>query len=118
MAKILVVEDELGPRFVMSEMLERSGHQARAAARPHEAIAAGAEYKPDVLVTDWMLKADLTGLEVARALKKELPDLRVVFISGHPIEDLRSQVTDLQPVRFVNKPCEFFDLLQAIHEML
>lgn len=118
MARILVVEDELGPRFVMSEMLVRSGHEAKAASKPENAIALGPEYKPDVLVTDWMLKTELTGLDVARTLKQQLPELRIVFISGHPLEELRPQAKDLQPVRFVRKPCEFFELLNAIHEML
>jgi DNA-binding NtrC family response regulator len=122
MARILVLEDDSSARFVMAEMLVRSGHEARGAGKPEDAIegVAMADFEPEVLVADWMLKSDLTGLDVAEKLQARYPNLRVVFITALPTEKLRedAKARGIKTFKFVRKPCEFFDLLDAIHQVL
>ena len=106
----------------MAEMLVRSGHDARAAAKPEDAIQGTltTDFEPDVLVADWMLKSNLTGLDVAEKLQARFPELKVVFVTALATEELRQQAETrgLNTFRFVRKPCEFFDLLDAIHQVL
>jgi CheY-like chemotaxis protein len=118
MARILVLEDEPTQRFVMSDLLARSGHESRCTADPQAAMAALEEFKPDVLVADWLLKSQMTGRDVAAALRSREPNLSLVFITALPAELVEAQAADLQPFRIVHKPCEFYDLLLAIHEAL
>ncbi len=118
MARILVVEDETSQRYVMADLLIRSGHEVRSTPDPREAIAVAEEFGPDVLVSDWLLKSDLTGRDVAQALRARDPNLPVVFITALPAQIVEAQASELRPFKVVNKPCEFYDLLLAIHEAL
>jgi hypothetical protein len=55
---------------------------------------------------------------VAEALRSQDPNLRIVFITSMPQYLVEEQAASLQPFKSVQKPCEFFDLLMAIHETL
>ncbi|HOB73008.1 MAG TPA: response regulator [Phycisphaerae bacterium] len=118
MARILILEDERSQRFIMSDLLVRSGHEAKSTADPRAAIDLAEQFKPDVLVCDWLLKSDMTGRDAAIAIRAQYPNLPVVFITALPAGILTEQTIDLRPCKIVNKPCEFFDLLLAIHELL
>lgn len=118
MARILVLEDERSQRFVMSELLIRSGHEAKSTAEPRAAIRLADQFDPEVLVLDWLLKSDLTGRDAALAIRAQHPNLPIVFITALPADIIAEQTADLRPCRIVNKPCEFYDLLLAIHELL
>ena len=65
-----------------------------------------------------LLKSDLTGRDVAQALRARDPNLPVVFITALPAQIVEAQASELRPFKVVNKPCEFYDLLLAIHEAL
>ena len=118
MSRILVLEDEPSQRFVMSDLLNRSGHEALCTPDPKAAIEAAADFKPEVLVADWLLKSEMSGRDVAAVLRAQDPALRVVFITALPPELVEAKAADLQPYKIVHKPCEFFDLLLAIHQSL
>lgn len=118
MSRILVVEDEPSQRFVMADLLARTGHEARCTADPRAAIEAADAFKPDVLVADWLLKSDMTGRDVAEVLRAKDPNLRVVFITALPPDLVEEQASQVKPFRMVHKPCEFYDLLLAIHQTL
>jgi CheY-like chemotaxis protein len=118
MARILVLEDESNQRLVMADLLVRSGHEARCTADPRTAIEAAHSFKPDVLVADWVLRTQLTGRDVAEILRSANPALRIVFITAMPAGVVESDAAGLEPFKIVQKPCEFYDLLTAIHEVL
>ncbi|GMU19970.1 MAG: hypothetical protein AMXMBFR13_00710 [Phycisphaerae bacterium] len=118
MARILIVEDEVSQRFVMNDLLLRSGHEALSASNPEEAIQAGTTLQPEVLVCDWLLKAGRTGLDVAEALRGRDPRLGLIFISALPSDVIESKAAHLKPFEVINKPCEFYDLLKAVHATL
>jgi DNA-binding response OmpR family regulator len=117
-ARILVVEDETPQRFAMASLLERSGHEARATSNPEAAIEGAAEFRPAVLVTDWMLKAEQTGLDVAESLRRMDPTIGLVFITALPEEEARQMAGHLDNFEVVQKPCEFYELLEAVQRML
>lgn len=118
MSRILVVEDQPSQRFIMSELLERTGHESRCAADPRLAIEVAETFNPDVLVADWRLRSELNGCDVARILRKRNPELKLVFITAMPPTVIEHKAKDLAPYHTVRKPCEFYDLLRAIHEAL
>jgi CheY-like chemotaxis protein len=117
MAKVLVLDDDADARHVMCAMLRNVGHEPHSSADPSQAIQEALTFKPEVLVADWILKPNHTGLEVAEALRAAHPDLGLVFISGLPHEQIESSVRHLGRYRIVSKPCEFYELFQAIQTM-
>ena len=69
MASVLIVEDERSLRETLARIQTQEGHDVISAANGREAFDQGITAKPDVLVTDWMLKNHIHGLHVAEALK-------------------------------------------------
>lgn len=118
MAKILIVEDEPIPREVLSRALSRDGHDVRVAGSAVQAIDVGRDFKPDVLIADWLL-ADLdSGLSVAEQLRRIKPSLRILFFTGLPTNKLEVEAQHLRPFRFLEKPCELETLRMAVREIL
>lgn len=64
-----------------------------------------------------MLKPDSTGLEVARTLRAAHPDVGIVFITGMPRDEIMNAIGDLDRCRVVSKPCEFFELFEAVQAL-
>ncbi len=64
--------------------------------------------KPDMLVVDLMLP-DLNGLEIARELRRTLPDMKILVITAHPSERLPADLMALGVNGYVDKtePIEY-----------
>jgi CheY-like chemotaxis protein len=82
---VLVVEDDDPVRALLREVLRRQGYAVLEACDGRAALAqADAHGGPiDLLVSDCLLP-HLSGAELARRLRRRLPDLRVLFVSGYP----------------------------------
>ncbi len=82
---ILVVEDLEPVRLVTKEMLESDGFEVVAAASPVEALALMDTMgdRVDLILTDVMMP-EMTGSELANAIRVRRPGLPVLFMSGLP----------------------------------
>jgi PAS domain S-box-containing protein len=85
---ILVVEDEVGLRELVREVLEAYHYGVSIAASGPEALRIWKEAngKFDLLITDMIMPGGMTGRELADELKKQKAGLRVVFTSGYSSE--------------------------------
>lgn len=107
MARILIVEDETGYREQIETILSWEGYEVRTAANGREAIDAGARFRPDVLITDWMLRDQIHGLQVIGLLRLVCPGFRAILITAFASEDLKAEADSRCVFRFIEKP---FDL--------
>jgi PAS domain S-box-containing protein len=83
---ILLVEDEPAVRSAAVRILRATGYRLIDAGSPAEAIElARTEPRIDLLVTD-MVMPGMSGRDLSQDLKKERPDLRVVYMSGYSEE--------------------------------
>lgn len=114
MSRVLVVDDEPRYRDHISRALVRDGHDVRTAATGREAIALGSEFRPQLLIADWMLKDHLHGLHVSEALRAVVPALGTILITGFPSSDLREDARSLQVTEFLEKPFEMARLRDAV----
>jgi len=81
---VLVVEDEVLIRMMVSESLRQAGCEVFEAATADEALEVlSASGGADVLVTDVKMPGSVDGLELASRVRKALPGLKVVITSGH-----------------------------------
>ncbi len=83
--RVLVVDDEYPIAFSLAHVLERAGYEAKTARNGDEALVMAAEFRPDVLLTDFSMPG-LNGFELAVATKRLLPGCRVVLLSGHQLQ--------------------------------
>ena len=81
---VLVVEDEAMLRELIKESLELYGFKVLMASGGNDALKLAGDYpdRIDILVTDVALPG-MSGREVARAIEKIRPEIRILYISGH-----------------------------------
>ena len=81
--RVLIVDDHAGFRRSAGRSLEATGWQVVGEAESGAAAIEALETcRPDVVLLDVGLP-DVSGIEVARRLHREAPDLAVVLISTH-----------------------------------
>lgn len=81
MAKILVVDDELSIRVMLTHMLEQDGHEVIVAEDGEQGIILYHENLPDLVISD-LVMPNKNGIDMILELKKEYPELRMLAISG------------------------------------
>src|SRR5665213_3020736 len=102
---ILVVDDEADIRTLMCGILADEGYDTRQAGNSTEALQAMRARQPSLLVLDiWLQGSALAGLEILKVVKRELPALPVVMISGHGNIETAVAAIKLGAYDFIEKP--------------
>lgn len=114
MANILVVDDELGIRDLLSEILNDEGHQVELAENAAEARAARNRSKPDLVLLDiWM--PDTDGVTLLKEWSASgLLSMPVIMMSGHATIDTAVEATKIGAIAFLEKPITLQKLLKAV----
>ncbi len=102
---ILIVDDEVDIRDIVSGILSDEGHGTRTAKNSDEAIAAIAARRPSLVFLDiWLQGSKLDGLQVLEVIKQQNPHLPVVMISGHGNIETAVSAIKLGAYDFIEKP--------------
>jgi CheY-like chemotaxis protein len=110
---VLVVEDELAIRVVLSRLLRRRGYEVTAKSNGEDAMEhLEAEGGPDLLLTDISMPGML-GTELATTVSERWPDVTIVLMTGYADEDA---VSLGRPI--IRKPFEPAALLSQLDEAL
>jgi signal transduction histidine kinase/CheY-like chemotaxis protein len=81
---VLLVEDEEPVRRATRRMLEAHGYRVHEASSGQDAVARFIDTcVPDVIVTDVVMPGGLAGRDVAARFRTRIPNLPVVFVTGH-----------------------------------
>jgi CheY-like chemotaxis protein len=118
---ILVVEDEPVLREMAQLILEECGYQVFVAANGRDAIELWERHpnSVDLLFTDMVMPAGVSGVELASKLLGRHPPLRVVFASGYTVDDISTDFLERHnDARFLQKPYNRVTLARAIRESL
>ena len=118
MALILVVDDELGIRGLLSEILSDEGHTIELAENAAQARAARERLKLDLVLLDiWMPDVDGISLlkEWGAAGQLSMP---VIMMSGHGTIDTAVEATKYGATAFLEKPITLQKLLRAVEQAL
>jgi DNA-binding NtrC family response regulator len=118
MATVLVVDDEMGIRELLSEILADEGHTVRLAENARAAREWRARERPDLVLLDiWMPDTDGISLlkEWAAAGLLTMP---VVMMSGHASIDTAVEATRIGAMDFLEKPIALQRLLAAVKRAL
>ena len=118
MANILVVDDELGIRDLLSEILNDEGHQIDLAENAAQARAARALARPDLVLLDiWM--PDTDGVTLLKEWSSGgLLTMPVIMMSGHATIDTAVEATKIGAMAFLEKPITLQKLLKAVEQGL
>jgi len=115
---VLLVEDEADVRTLTCEFLKGAGYQVLTAADGEEGFEVGQRFGDaiDILVTDVVMPR-LRGPELAKRLRRLLPDLKVVYMSGYT-EEFSEMPNLLQGAYFLQKPFSRDGFLRHIQDAL
>src|SRR4249920_2042789 len=118
MSQILVVDDEMGIRELLSEILREEGHQVRLAENAGEARLVRSRNRPDLVLLDiWM--PDTDGITLLRewATSGQLT-MPVVMMSGHGTIETAVEATRIGALDFLEKPIALQRLLTTVKRAL
>ena len=111
---ILVVDDEIGIRELLSEILFDEGYQVYLAENAEQARNYRREHEPDLVLLDiWM--PDTDGITLLKEwAEQELLTMPVVMMSGHGTVETAVEATRIGAVDFLEKPIALQKLLSTI----
>ncbi len=118
-ARVLLVEDDEAVRDFVEEVLRTAGLDVMVAPGPAEALAMAARQSLtlDLLITDLVMPA-MSGIELAERLSSLRPGIRVLFISGYPVEDIAARGHRLNGLHCLAKPFTPGQLRQEVRVLL
>jgi DNA-binding NtrC family response regulator len=118
MANILVVDDEMGIRELLSEILGDEGHVVWSAETAKQARELRAADTPDLVLLDiWM--PDTDGVTLLKEWQRDgLLTMPVIMMSGHATIDTAVEATRIGALNFLEKPIALQKLLKAVQQGL
>src|ERR1700749_440042 len=118
MANILVVDDEMGIRELLSEILSDEGHVVVTAENAQQARESRLGAAPDLVLLDiWMPDTDGVTLLKEWAAQGQLT-MPVIMMSGHATIDTAVEATKIGALAFLEKPITMQKLLKAVEQGL
>ncbi|HXE18101.1 response regulator [Castellaniella sp. UC4442_H9] len=114
MARILVVDDEIGIRELLSEILYDEGHTVELAENATQAREYRLRQRPDLVLLDiWM--PDIDGVTLLKEWSSQgLLNMPVIMMSGHATVDTAVEATRIGAVDFLEKPITLQKLLRSV----
>lgn len=118
MANILVVDDEMGIRELLSEILGDEGHAVVTAENAQQAREMRVQDKPDLVLLDiWM--PDTDGVTLLKEWQRDgMLTMPVIMMSGHATIDTAVEATRIGALNFLEKPIALQKLLKAVQQAL
>lgn len=116
MNRILIIDGEQTYLDNLSLILQRRDYEIETAFNSQQALDSARQFKPDLVIMDWLLPDKLDPPEILDALREVNPHLLVILTTGLPREDIESQLHAQQPAAVLEKPFELHELVQAVEQ--
>ncbi|ARO56273.1 hybrid sensor histidine kinase/response regulator [Methylorubrum zatmanii] len=116
---VLLVEDEDPVRAVNSRALSARGYTVLEAASGIEALRLIEEHADgiDVVVSD-VVMPEMDGPTLLRELRKHMPDLKVIFVSGYAEDAFRKNLPEGETFNFLPKPFSLKQLVETVKQTM
>jgi PAS domain S-box-containing protein len=117
---ILLAEDDPALRPLTRTLLERHGYRVLEAASGVEAIKIWRDHRQEValLLSDIVMPGGLSGQQLARLLREQNPQLKIIYTSGYSAEIAGHELELRSGENFVSKPFSPNRLLETIRRCL
>jgi len=115
--KILVIDDEEHLRNLLADILESAGYQVKTAAHGKEGLLFFQTEKYDVVITDLGMP-EMSGLEVAEAIKEIDPSTPVVLLTGLGFQLQAKNNEQRKFDLFICKPFQLQEVVETVQNAL
>jgi DNA-binding NtrC family response regulator len=105
--RILIAEDEPDALEILEQWCRAQGCQVRVARTGQEALEISRSFSPEVLIADYLLRDDITGVDVIAHVRARGAKVRCVLITGILHSALLEAVHRLHRVPILAKPFDF-----------
>lgn len=112
---VLVIEDNPDLREYLKAALQGEGYGVLAAQNGKHALGLLDGHAIDAVVTD-LFMPEMDGIETIAALKRRLPGVRVIAMSGRPGVDYLTVARELGVAHTLRKPFQMDELLKALKD--
>jgi two-component system response regulator PilR (NtrC family) len=113
MANLLIVDDELSMRQLLTLVFEREGHQVRTAENGRRAMESLRKEPADLILSDVKMP-DMGGIELLREARELLPDVAVVMMTAFATVETAREAFKLGADDFIQKPFDEIEELKLI----
>ncbi|MDZ4200999.1 MAG: response regulator transcription factor [Gallionella sp.] len=118
MARIIIVEDDLGQQEELLAFLTHSGHEARAAADETGLEQLLRQFTPDIVLLDYNLPGR-SGAVIAAGLREHFAlDIGIVMITARSMGDDRAECRRAGADDYLIKPIDFSELLALLENLI
>ena len=111
------MEDEIGVRNVVTEMIKALGYEATVAENATHALELLDTASVDLLLTD-VIMPDMRGPELYRSALQAHPELSALFVSGYTEEVISEIPSGGNKVGYLAKPFTMTQLADAIEAII
>jgi CheY-like chemotaxis protein len=119
METILLVDDDEAVRTLVRDCLQQQGYTVLEARVNSEALLMARRHEGPIhlMVADVMMPG-INGRELAYMLASSRPHMKVLYISGYPLEIVREKLRDPDMANFLQKPFPIETLVSKVRELL
>ena len=117
MAKILVIDDEVGIRNLLDTLLHRKGYDVVLADNGQKGLAVFRRERPDVVVLDLKMPG-MDGFTVFQQIRSLNPQQPVIILTGAGTPEIEQQVRALGVTEFVEKEFSLHLLGDSLKRLL
>ena len=120
MKKILVVDDQLEVRELVSVTLRSDDYQVIQAESGKKAIEVARTEKPDLIIMDIMMPGGMDGLEATHIIKNdpETKDCQIVMLTAKGQQVDREKGVEAGADDYFVKPFSPLELIKKVEEIL
>ena len=111
----LIVDDHVGMRTTLQDILEDEGYQVSSAATGDEAIEICQTKKFDIILMDVRMPG-MNGVEAFRKIKTFSKDSKIIMMSAYSIDEMKLEALREGAIAFLQKPLDISQVLKLIEE--
>ena len=112
--RLLVVDDDDAVRAVLAEVLQEEGFEVVGQAIDGiEGVSLALSLTPDGVLLDVRMPR-MGGIEAARAILAQLPNVRIVMLSAYDDASLQAEAKEAGASAFLVKGCTLSELVDAV----
>ncbi len=116
--RILVVDDEVGWRDLLSFELGLQGYEVTVATQAEEALSYLHAQSFDLVITDVRMPGSMDGIDLIKTYGAQQPNQKSIFLTGYAIEEKLTAALTQKSCRCLKKPVDLEELFQMIRDLL
>jgi len=115
--KILIVDDQLGIRLLLNEVLKKEGYQTYQAENGQLALELAGTHSPDLVLLDIKIPG-IDGIEILKRMKEINPSIRVIIMTAYGEREVINEAKELGALTHITKPFDIEELVKKVQENL